>query len=126
MLYGVLVTLFTVMCLLLILIILIQKGKSSMGLGSLGGGSQMLFGGSGGQDVFQKATWVMGALFMVGSFGLALLKKPSSSSLLNSVSAKIAAEQKPVTVAVPDSMSVNNSAQNKTAQEQTAPAESQA
>jgi preprotein translocase subunit SecG len=104
MLYGILVTLFTIMCLLLILVILIQKGKSSMGLGSLGGGSQMLFGGSGGQDVFQKATWVMGALFMAGSLGLALMKKPSQSTILSHLSAKIEAEKnsKPVTVAVPE------------------------
>ena len=87
-----------------------------MGLGSLGGGSQMLFGGSGGQDVFQKATWVMGAIFMIGSLGLALMKKPSSSSLLSSVSAKIEAEQKAqaTPVAVPESIPTNTTAQDKT------------
>ena len=45
-----------------------------MGIGSIGGGNQMLFGGSGGQDVFQKITWVLGSIFMIGSFILALLK----------------------------------------------------
>ncbi len=35
-----------------------------MGLGGLGGGSQMLFGGSGGQDLFQKTTWVLSAIFV--------------------------------------------------------------
>ncbi len=99
-----------------------------MGLGSLGGGSQMLFGGSGGQDVFQKATWVMGALFMIGSFGLALLKKPSSSSLLSSVSAKIAAEQQaqPVTVAVPENVSPEATATQNETQGYTASTEAQA
>lgn len=53
---------------------MIQKGKSSTGLGNLGGGNQMLFGGSGGQDVFQKITWVLGGLFMAGSLVLALMK----------------------------------------------------
>lgn len=74
MLYGLLVTLFTISCFLLILIILIQKGKGSMGLGNLGGGAQMLFGGSGGQDLFQKITWGLGAVFMFGSLILALMK----------------------------------------------------
>jgi len=74
MLLGLLITLFTFVCFLLILMILIQQGKGSMGLGSLGGGTQMLFGGSGGQDIFQKITWILGAIFMVGSLVLALMK----------------------------------------------------
>jgi len=74
MLFGLLVTLFTFVCFLLVLIILIQQGKGSMGLGSLGGGTQMLFGGSGGQDIFQKITWILGAIFMIGSLVLALMK----------------------------------------------------
>lgn len=45
-----------------------------MGIGNLGGGVQMLFGGSGGQDIFQKTTWALGALFMFGSLGLSLMK----------------------------------------------------
>lgn len=53
---------------------MVQKGKSSLGLGSLGGGSQMLFGASGGQDLFQKVTWALCALLMIGSLGLALMK----------------------------------------------------
>lgn len=83
MLYGFLMTLFTINCFLLILIILIQQGKSSMGLGAMGGSTQMLFGGSGGQDIFQKATWVMGAIFMIGSLVLALHKSKGSSRYLS-------------------------------------------
>ena len=91
MLFGILVTLFTILCFLLILLVLIQKGKSSLGLGSLGGGTQLLFGGSGGQDLFQKITWIFGALFMVGSLFLAILKKPASSQLLQTVASEQAA-----------------------------------
>ena len=40
----------------------------------MGGGTQMLFGGSGGQDIFQKITWVLGAIFMVGAMMLSLMK----------------------------------------------------
>jgi len=74
MLYGILVTLYTFVCMLLVLVIMVQKSKGSVGLGGLGGGTQMLFGGSGGQDIFQKATWILGTIFMVGSFTLAIMK----------------------------------------------------
>jgi preprotein translocase subunit SecG len=72
-------------CFLLILLILMQQGKGSMGIGVMGGGSQMLFGGSGGQDLFQKITWILGALFMGGSLCIALLKTNShyNSSYMN-------------------------------------------
>jgi len=51
-----------------------QKGKGGMGLGSMGGGAQMIFGGSGGQDIFQKTTWVLGIIFMSGALMLTLMK----------------------------------------------------
>ena len=50
-----------------------------MGLGALGGGAQTLFGGSGGQDLFQKITWVLGGIFMAGSLGLSILKSRGTS-----------------------------------------------
>ena len=83
--YNILIGLFFTLCIILILLILIQKGKSSMGLGSLGGGSQLLFGGSGGQDLFQKTTWILGTIFMVGSLVLAMIKRPSQSDLLGTL-----------------------------------------
>jgi preprotein translocase subunit SecG len=61
-------------CLLLILIVLVQKGKGSMGMLHHGGTSHALFGGSGGQDFFQKTTWFFGFIFIFGSLGLALLQ----------------------------------------------------
>lgn len=74
MVFGLLVSLFVLLCIVLVILILVQKGKSSLGLGNFGGGTQMLFGGSGGQDFFQKLTWVLGALFMGCSLVLALWK----------------------------------------------------
>jgi preprotein translocase subunit SecG len=41
----------------------------------------MLFGGSGGQDVFQKITWFLGALFMALSLLLALAKSQQSRTI---------------------------------------------
>lgn len=70
---GILTAVFVIICFTLVLIIFIQRGKGAMGLGSMGGSTQMLFGGSGGQDLFQKATWVLATIFMFGSLGLAIL-----------------------------------------------------
>lgn len=78
MLFELLIFLFILLCLLLVLLVLIQKGKSSLGAAYLGSGAQTLFGGSGGQDIFQKTTWILGALFMGGSLLLGLMKRPSS------------------------------------------------
>lgn len=74
MLYGFLITLYVLSAIFLMLIILMQKGQNSMGIGSMGGGAQMLFGSSGGTDVFQKITWGLGAFFMTGSLVLGLMK----------------------------------------------------
>ena len=74
MLVGLLTTLFTIMCFFLVFIIFVQKGKGSMGLGSMGGGTQLIFGGSGGQDILQKVTWALVAVFLLGSLGLAIYK----------------------------------------------------
>ena len=81
MLYGLLLTLFIISCFLLILLVMILKGKSGMGIGAMGGSTQRLFGGSGGQDIFQKTTWALGTMFMRGSLGLALLKSSSAYRL---------------------------------------------
>lgn len=89
MLYGLLVTFFVILSIFMILIILIQKGKG-MGVMQFGAGSQMLFGGSGGQDLFQKITWTCGALFMLGSLILALMKSGSMQQSRYLVSPKAA------------------------------------
>lgn len=69
---GFFMFLFVLLSIFLVLFVLIQQGKGDMGLGSLGRGSQMLFGGSGGQDFFEKATWIMGGLFLVGALVLTI------------------------------------------------------
>src|SRR3990167_10655162 len=89
MLVGLLSTLFTFVSILLIFMVLLQKGKSSLGLGGLGGGQQALFGGSGGQDLFQKITWVLGALLMLGSLGLAIYKSKQAGTALGSAYKKV-------------------------------------
>ncbi len=79
MLFGILASIFVILSVVLILLILLQKGKGSLGLGTMGGGTQMLFGGSGGQDLFQKTTWVLLAIIMAGSLSLSLMKSRSKT-----------------------------------------------
>lgn len=81
MLYGLLLTGYIFICILLILLILIQKGKEGTGFGALSSSSQMFFGGSGGQDIFQKTTWILGGLFMFGSFTLSIIKTKQNQTL---------------------------------------------
>lgn len=73
MIFGLLVSLYVFSALLLILLVMIQRSKGSTGIGALGGHTQMIFGASGGQDIFQKLTWFLGAVVMVGSLLLSLL-----------------------------------------------------
>lgn len=74
---------YVLLCLLIILIVLVQRGKGSMGLGNMGGGNQMLFGSSGGQDIFQKATWIMCALLLSGSLVIGVLKARYGSTSIS-------------------------------------------
>lgn len=85
MLFGLMVFGFVLLCFALTLIIFLQKGKGSMGLDALGGGSQMLFGGSGGQDLFQKTTWVLVTFFMAGSLFLSIMKSRNSTKYMNKI-----------------------------------------
>ncbi len=72
MLYGLMIFFYVLVSLLLGLIILIQRGKGGSGLNIFGNSSQVLFGGSGGQDILQKTTWVLGALFLTLSLTISL------------------------------------------------------
>ena len=98
---------FIILSFLLAGIILLQQGKGDMGLGSLSG-SQMLFGASGEQNFFEKATWIMAAIFIFGSLGLAILKsKEEKASRLKGYT---------VTKSLPNQTSTQSQAnQNKSA-----------
>lgn len=74
MLVSFLVSLFVFLCIILGALVLIQQGKGDMGLGSLNNSTQALFGGSGGQTFFEKATWILGAIFIFGALSLTVLK----------------------------------------------------
>jgi preprotein translocase subunit SecG len=81
-------SLFTVLygtlCLFIVLLVLMQRGKGNMGMGNMGGGNQAIFGSSGGQDIFQKITWVCLTLLLGGSLVLAILRGKENSQSYSS------------------------------------------
>ena len=61
-------------------LILLQQGKGAdMGASFGGGGSQTLFGPSGGGNLLTRATAVLAAVFFATSFGLAIIAKQKAS-----------------------------------------------
>ena len=78
MLFGFLMTVFIVLTVFLAILILLQQGKGDMGLGSLATSSQAFFGGSGGQEFFERLTWGLGLIFIAGSLALSVMKSRQS------------------------------------------------
>lgn len=94
-----LTVLFVIFSMVLAFFILIQPGKGDMGLGG-GMGNQMLFGGSGGQSFFQKTTWILCAVFILGALGLSILKtRERRASMLEGFRV---AQKTPVAPAAPE------------------------
>ena len=84
-----------IVCIVMILAILLQAGKSA-GIGSAlgGGGSQTLFGAGGGQGFLAKFTTAAAIIFMFTSIGLAKLSTPSEGSMEKKVEEQKAQLQK--------------------------------
>jgi len=73
MLYAVILAVHIVVSILLMAVVLLQPGRGAVAASfGGGGGSQALFGGRGATSFLSKATWVLGACFMVTSLILAL------------------------------------------------------
>jgi|SRR6186713_1571455 preprotein translocase subunit SecG len=81
-------------CLFLILVVLIQPGKSG-GLGALSGAAAtQVFGGRGAGNLLSKTTWITAMLFFVTSLTLAYISSSSSDSLEKKVDVAAAAPKK--------------------------------
>ncbi len=80
--YGVVLTIHIIICVLLIMLVLFQAGKS-LGLGGLmgGGSSDAIFTSAGGSNLLKKITAVLAVLFLVTSLLLAVIvaNKPRKS-----------------------------------------------
>ena len=84
-------------CMFLILVILIQPGKSG-GMGIFGSaGAQQVFGGRGAGNFLTKTTWATATVFFLTSISLAYLSS-SSDEALQKKSAQFTDKSKPVPV----------------------------
>ena len=90
-----------IVCLFLIIVVLLQHGKSADIAAAFGGmGSQTAFGPRGAATVLSKATTYAAVMFMLTSITLSIFaaRRPSSSSVLQgSPTSKSQPAQKPPT-----------------------------
>ena len=97
-----LIVLHTLLCLAIIGIVLLQSGKGAdIGSAFGGAGSQAVFGSMGTPTVLSKFTSVVAVLFLVTSFGLALLGSQRGSSVIRDVPGAALPGAGPATPAAP-------------------------
>jgi preprotein translocase subunit SecG len=86
MLYYLVVTLYVLVCGLLIITILLQQGKGGDIANAFGGGtSQAVFGARSGATLLTRATTVLAALFIVGSLALTIWGTQGPSSVVGGI-----------------------------------------
>jgi preprotein translocase subunit SecG len=75
-----------VVCITLILIVLLQKGKGADMGAAFGGSSQAVFGSSGAMSFLNKVTTVIAIVFMLTSLGLTIMSgRARTSSIMEGV-----------------------------------------
>lgn len=86
MLYYFVVTLYVIVCGLLIVTILLQQGKGGDIANAFGGGSsQAVFGARSGATLLTRATSVLAALFVIGSITLTVWGSSGPSSVVGGI-----------------------------------------
>ena len=104
MLYYVIVTLYVIVCALLILTILLQQGKGGDIANAFGGGSsQAVFGARSGATLLTRATSVLAALFVIGAITLTVWGQSGPGSVVGGIDAPppVAAPAAPTPAAAP-------------------------
>lgn len=82
-------------CFFLVLVILIQPGKSG-GMGALtGAGATQVFGGRGAGNILTKTTWITATTFFITSLTLTYLSSSTTDSLESRSQDPAALEQSP-------------------------------
>lgn len=112
-----LIVLHIVVCLALIAIVLLQGGKGAeMGASFGAGGSQTVFGASGGQSFMGKLTATAAIIFMLTSLTLAYFYgQPGGGSIMPSSVVTATPQTEPVGAAVPAAESAVTPATETTA-----------
>tara|TARA_X000000368_G_C22825082_1_gene620787 strand:+ start:324 stop:749 length:426 start_codon:yes stop_codon:yes gene_type:complete len=83
----IIIILHVLIALAIVILILLQQGKGAdMGASFGGGGSQTLFGPSGGGNLLTQLTTILATLFFITSFSLAVIAKQKVSSLADDLS----------------------------------------
>jgi preprotein translocase subunit SecG len=83
MLYYLVLTLYVLICFVLMFVILLQQGKGGDIAAAFGGGaSQTAFGARSGATVLSRATTVCAVLFVVGAIALTILGQRSTGAVL--------------------------------------------
>lgn len=79
-------TFFVITCMLMAASILIQQSRGEIGFGAVPSkGTQIVFGGSGGQEFFEKITWALGIIFLSACIAMSYFQsKEQSRSILES------------------------------------------
>ena len=86
MLYYLVVTLYVIVCGLLIVTILLQQGKGGDIANAFGGGSsQAVFGARSGATLLTRATSVLAALFVIGALTLTVWGTRGTSSVVGGI-----------------------------------------
>ncbi|GMO69508.1 MAG: hypothetical protein Ta2A_17540 [Treponemataceae bacterium] len=83
----ILISVFVIVCLLIVLMVLVQNQESGMG-GVFGGGNSAVFGARSG-SVLTRTTYVFVGLFFATTFVLALLNKVPSVGSLDAAAAQV-------------------------------------
>ena len=86
MLYYLIVTLYVLVCGLLIITILLQQGKGGDIANAFGGGSsQAVFGARSGATLLTRATSVLAALFVIGALALTVIGTRGPGSVVGGI-----------------------------------------
>ncbi len=86
MLYYLVVTLYVLVCGLLIITVLLQQGKGGDIASAFGGGSsQAVFGARSGATLLTRVTYVLAALFVVGALVLTVWGARGPSSVVGGI-----------------------------------------
>jgi preprotein translocase subunit SecG len=82
-----------IVCIALIFIVLLQKGKGADMGAAFGGSSQAVFGGAGASSFLSKVTTTAAVVFMITSLLLATMGKGKSESIMEGAKAEAPAAQ---------------------------------
>ncbi|MBY0493266.1 MAG: preprotein translocase subunit SecG [Cyanobacteria bacterium] len=97
MLYYLIVTLYVLVCGLLIITILLQQGKGGDIANAFGGGSsQAVFGARSGATLLTRATSVLAALFVIGALALVAIGTRGPGSVVGGIEGPAPAPAPPV------------------------------